>query len=705
MPRPAPWLSLPLVAGLATLACGGGGGDPSGPTIRTPSAIALVAGGGQSGAAGGTLATPVSVRVSDAQGPLAGIAVQFTVTAGGGSAQPAAAFTDQAGVASSSWRLGTEAEVGNVLRVTATGLDQAVTLSATPTAGPAALVTPVTGSGQLAVVSRPVTDPPTARVTDQYGNPVAGEPVTFVVRSGGGTVTGAVVVSGPTGLAPAGSWVLGPAPGLNTLRASIAAGSAADFLATGTAASLQFTTGAGQAVNSGTAVPVVPTVLARDGDGNPLPGVPVTFSASQGAGQVTGTVVLTDAAGTARPSAWILGPVPGPNQLQAAAPGVAPVSVSATGLQAVPATLTFEMSGPLTGFEGNFLTERPLARLRDASGNPVAGEAVVFDVTAGGGQVFGPATVTDANGYARAQAWRMGPTGATHTLRATAAGLPAVTVSATAAPPPPPGAFTIDVRYVGLQPTPAQRAAFDNAIERWQRVILGDLSDEPAEPLPAVGTLCEAINEDIDDLVIFVRLQEIDGVNGVLGSAGPCWIRDVGALTAVGGMRFDVADLAALEASGQLTSVVLHEMGHVLGVGSLWNPLGLLSGGGGVDPLFTGPAAHTVFETIFQGGAAYLGARVPVENIGGPGSRDGHWREAALRNELMTSILNTGTNPLSALSLASLRDMGYLVNDAVAEAFEILPSLGGGPAAGPRVLLPPVATEPVRRLPRRPARR
>jgi len=643
--------------------------------------------------------------VSDAQGPLANVAVQFTVTAGGGSTQPSAAFTDQAGLATASWRLGTEAGQGNVLRVTATGLNQAVTLSTTPAAGPAALVTPASGSGQLAVVARQVPEPPTARVTDQYGNPVAGELVTFTVQAGGGTVTGSTVVSGPTGLAPAGSWVLGPAPGLNTLRAAIAAGSAADFLATGTAATLEFTTGAGQSANSGTAVPVVPAALARDGEGSPLAGVPVTFSATQGGGQVTGTVVLTDAAGIARPSAWILGPDPGPNQLRAATPGVVPVTVDATGLQAIPATLTIEMTGPLSGFVGNFVTERPRVRLRDAAGNPVAGAPVVFDVTAGGGQVFGPAAVTDASGYARAQAWRMGPTGGTHTLRATAEGLPPVTVSALAAPPPPPGDFTIDVRYVGLQPSPGQKAAFDNAIERWQRVILGDLPDEPAEPLPAVGTLCEAINEDVDDLVIFVRLMEIDGVNGVLGSAGPCWIRDVGALTAVGGMRFDVADLAALEASGQLTGVVLHEMGHVLGVGSLWNLLGLLSGGGGVDPLFTGPAAHTAFETIFQGGAAYLGARVPVENIGGPGSRDGHWRESALRNELMTSILNTGTNPLSALSLVSLRDMGYLVNDAVAEPFEILPSLGGAPGAGPVVLLPPVAAEPVRRLPRRPGPR
>ena len=64
----------------------------------------------------------------------------------------------------------------------------------------------------------------------------------------------------------------------------------------------------------------------------------------------------------------------------------------------------------------------------------------------------------------------------------------------------------------------------------------------------------------------------IDGAGGVLGSAGPCLIRDTGP-TAVGRMRFDTADLASLEGGGQLDEVVLHEMGHVIGIGSLWGEL------------------------------------------------------------------------------------------------------------------------------------
>jgi hypothetical protein len=108
-----------------------------------------------------------------------------------------------------------------------------------------------------------------------------------------------------------------------------------------------------------------------------------------------------------------------------------------------------------------------------------------------------------------------------------------------------------------------------------------------------------------------------------------------------------------------------------------------------------------VFPTLFGAGAFYPGTPVPVENIGGPGTRDGHWRESVLRNELMTGIINAGANPLSALSLVSLRDLGYLVDDAVAEFFEILPSLMAAPPSGPVITLPPVSREPIRIWPSR----
>jgi hypothetical protein len=135
-------------------------------------------------------------------------------------------------------------------------------------------------------------------------------------------------------------------------------------------------------------------------------------------------------------------------------------------------------------------------------------------------------------------------------------------------------------------------------------------------------------------------------------------------------MRFDIADVTTLEANGRLNDVILHEMGHVLGIGSLWQTQGLIQNRGSSDPWFSGPTAKAAFLAA-TGPAGYTGNAVPVENTGGAGTRDVHWREAVATNELITGFLNTGVNPLSAITVTSLRDQGYLVNDAASDQFSL----------------------------------
>ena len=191
----------------------------------------------------------------------------------------------------------------------------------------------------------------------------------------------------------------------------------------------------------------------------------------------------------------------------------------------------------------------------------------------------------------------------------------------------------------------------------------------------ACGVGHPAINETIDDLVIYIEVVAIDGPGGILGSAGPCVVRPSGALTVLGRIRLDQADVASMESSGTLYDVVLHEMGHVIGVGTLWITHALLVGGGGSDPYFTGTKA----------GSEYLAAGgthpnpVPVENTGGPGTRDAHWREADMSSELMTGWISTGSNPLSRITVGSLQDQGYGVNMGAADSYSLAPLPPGVP--------------------------
>ena len=140
--------------------------------------------------------------------------------------------------------------------------------------------------------------------------------------------------------------------------------------------------------------------------------------------------------------------------------------------------------------------------------------------------------------------------------------------------------------------------------------------------------------------------------------------RTADALTAYGVMFFDTADLQALADEGLLDEVVAHEMGHVLGFGTLWNiGRSLLQGSGTADPRFIGPLAISAYDKLGGSGT------VPVEGDFGPGTRDNHWDEATFDNELMTGFINSGSNPLSILTVRSLEDLGYAVNPAGADPF------------------------------------
>jgi Bacterial Ig-like domain (group 1)/Leishmanolysin len=337
-----------------------------------------------------------------------------------------------------------------------------------------------------------------------------------------------------------------------------------------------------------------------------------------------------------------------------------------------------------SGMGGTAVAIRPSVTVRDAGGNPLPGRAVTFSVTQGGGVVTSPVVITDAGGVATVGSWTLGATGNLNTLTATVAGtgISGNPVSFNAAGCQGGGGagYAITLCFTSTM-TASQRAAFENAATRWQGLITGDLADAPTNIAAGTcGSASPALNMTVEDLVIFAGVEAIDGVGAVLGSAGPCFIRNSNALPTVGVMRFDVADVAGLESSGQFTNVILHEMGHVLGIGTIWSILGLLqspsSPGSPLDTWFSGPGGLTGFNNI--GGSTYTGGnKVPVENTGGGGTMNAHWRESVLANELMTGYLNNGSNPLSQLTVRSLGDLGYTVNVAGADAFFLTLSLRG----------------------------
>jgi hypothetical protein len=224
--------------------------------------------------------------------------------------------------------------------------------------------------------------------------------------------------------------------------------------------------------------------------------------------------------------------------------------------------------------------------------------------------------------------------------------------------------FTIVVRFLGGL-NARQRTAFTKAADRWTKIIVGDLPSVLVD------------GEVVDDVLILAQGVPIDGVGKILGQAGPTHLRPASAggaafLTAKGIMSFDTADLARMQADGTLNDVITHEMGHVLGIGTLWDHKKLLKGAGTSNPTFAGASAVKEYR-VLRGGTGRR-RRVPVENTGGPGTRDGHWRETVFRNELMSGFIAQPGNPVSRITVGSLGDLGYQIDLDAAEPYA-LPNL------------------------------
>ena len=186
-----------------------------------------------------------------------------------------------------------------------------------------AAVTPVANTaGQQAAAGTAVTNAPAVRVTNSAGAGLSGVAVTFAVTAGGGSLASTTAQTNAQGIATAGAWTLGPAVGVNTVRATVGslsttinatatAGAAANIVGVNTT---NLTGPAGAAL----ATPV--TVKVTDAAGNAVAGATVQFAPTTGSGTVSAASVATNASGEAQ-TTWTLGADAGTDQLVATVAG------------------------------------------------------------------------------------------------------------------------------------------------------------------------------------------------------------------------------------------------------------------------------------------------------------------------------------------------------------------------------------------------
>jgi len=233
-------------------------------------------------------------------------------------------------------------------------------------------------------------------------------------------------------------------------------------------------------------------------------------------------------------------------------------------------------------------------------------------------------------------------------------------VAVTVLPAPDPDSFQIGLVFDRSVPEEVRTTTRAMA-ERWMEVVTGDLQDiRLTDDLERDFEQCSSRVEDhrvygtVDDILIFVRVAPVRGGKGY---GGHCALRAASRLPYAGRFVLDTE-----EAAGQPEYTILHELGHVLGFGTVWTDLELLEHDGD-SPYFTGPLAVEAYNAAGGDDAT----RIPV-------SPDwGHWHGDAFGwdhpRELM---IDGGGTRLSAITIQSLADLGYVVDVDRADPF-VLP--------------------------------
>ncbi len=520
-------------------------------------------------------------------------------------------------------------------------------------------------------------------IVDTEMRPAAGLEVHFTVESGGGTLTGAVATTNILGRARLGSWTLGPSAALQQLRAS-AAGLTNVFDVYGAPARFEAASDTVQRGHTGKPAPVAPAVRAIDALGQPMPDVPVAFVQPP---TVSGHPSFrTGADGIVRFTDWVAAFEPGDNLVAAETFGwPSRIEFRLIGVVPGPARVEILSGGNQRGYVGNFLGPRPAVRFFDSTDVPIRLLPTTWTTT-GGTTLQHQSVATDYAGISAAEGWRLGPTPGPVSVTVSADGIAPVTWTAEAEPLPA-GRFDIDIRIIDTPGLTAEDSAeVLTSSARWTKVLRTDLP--PVTITETDSVVCgDRITGTIDDLLINVIIQHIDGPGNIIGSAAPCVIRAASMLPAVGLVTLDAADFVGIR-PGLLGDAMAHQIGHILGIGTLWTAKGLING------VYTGPFARTAYHGLAPSGETFFShPSIPISGGdvpgNGPFSRTvGHW--VGVGAEMMGMSVERGI-ALSAISIAGLRDLGYTASDAEAEPLNfpsLLRSLMGSPTVAGYEVMP-----------------
>jgi len=288
---------------------------------------------------------------------------------------------------------------------------------------------PSEGSGQRGLIGRPAI--PLKAFYTVNDVPIGGAAVQWTV-SGGGSPATQTTVTDSAGFATF-NYTFGPTPGPVVITARTGEVSA-QFTLTAELAQFVVVSGSGQrgAIQTTADQPLV--VSLRDPAGAALANQVIQWSITGGSAALVGgnsggnsTQVTTDSAGRAQVGLRF-GSTPGPISVQATSSlAGAPILFTA---QAELPGLRIVSGNNQSGEPGRALSQDLVVTIAPTQTKALGGVAIAWEVLAGGGTIASASSVTDANGQARNQL-TLGAAAGTNQVRASIAGGPSVTFSAT----------------------------------------------------------------------------------------------------------------------------------------------------------------------------------------------------------------------------------------------------------------------------------
>ena len=214
------------------------------------------------------------------------------------------------------------------------------------------------------------------------------------------------------------------------------------------------------------------------------------------------------------------------------------------------------------------------------------------------------------------------------------------------------------------------------AKERWERIIAND----PWGPWPInyYSTLSleyvatERPSFVVDDMYLAVIVGPIDGNGGRFAEAGPDRLLAPNRIVAAS-IRIDPADIDTAMEEGIFEGLMLHEIGHVMGLGPLWDEGVHIEGSN-----YIGTNAAQAWADLGCSGP------LPLNSV----KDNSHFNDNCLNTEVMTHKLRYGDDlHVSSITMGALEDLGYSVNREEEDSYSLkdlgtcgsaCPEAGGG---------------------------